>query len=403
MTDAAEAVNAAPKPNAVPEAQVTPPEPVHSDMAEVKEIGEQKRQEEAARAEADKIAKKEEQESKKPASIRDTMKAADEKLRKDAEAKAKEPEKAEAKPDKAEEKPEAKDEPKKEGPERGEDGKFKAKEPTEATAEAAQEAKAEEEAQKPKTGFHEAPKRFSDDAKAEWEKAPEPVKAEVHRAISEMEKGINQYREVVEPLKPYIQLAQQHGVRVEQAMDNYINLERTLLSDPERGLQMVADYAGINLREYASKLLNQTPEEIQGNQDNTIRELRTELAALKQQLGGVSQTIEQQRVSQTEAEVRKFADEHPRFDELADDIKFFLQSGRTQDLSEAYELAERLNPAPAPKVSPQPEAPAPAPVAHTHKGSKSISGAPSAGSSPARSEPSKSIRDALRRAQAKAG
>lgn len=218
-------------------------------------------------------------------------------------------------------------------------------------------------------------------------------------------RGITQYREIVEPLKPYLQLAQQHGVRVEQAMQNYVNLEQTLLRDPERGLQMVADYAGINLREYAAKLLNQSPEEVQSQQDQTIRELRTELASLKQQLGGVTHTIQQQTVKQTEQMVVEFAERHPRFDELADDIKFFLESGRTNDLSEAYELAERLNPAPAPKAStPAPEEkPAEQPVAHTHKGSKSISGAPSAGSSPAKREPSKSIRDALRRAAAQVG
>lgn len=399
MTEAAVAADAAPEPVVAPEAQAQPPQPVHSDMAEVKEIGEQKRQEEAARAEADKIAKKE-QKPKKPVSIRDSMKAADEKLRKDAEDKGEEKPKAEAKPD-------AKDEPKKDATERerGEDGKFKAKE-AENTAEKPEgdkaEAKPADDAEKQPSRFHEAPKRFSEDAKAEWEKAPESVKAEAHRAISEMERGINQYREVVEPLKPYLQLAHQHNVRIEQAMENYVNLERTLLSDPERGLQMVADYAGINLRDYAAKLLNQTPEQVQSNQDNTIRELRAELSQLKQQLGGVTQTIQEQRTTQTESMVRDFAAQHSRFDELASDIEFFLKSGRTSDLSEAYQLAERLNPAPV-KASPPPEAPAPAPEAQTLKGSKSISGAPSAGSSPARSEPSKSIRDALRKAASKAG
>lgn len=110
-------------------------------------------------------------------------------------------------------------------------------------------------------------------------------------------------------------------------MQNYVNLEQTLLRDPERGLQMVADYAGINLREYAAKLLNQSPEEVQSQQDQTIRELRTELASLKQQLGGVTHTIQQQTVKQTEQMVVEFAERHPRFDELADDIKFFLESG----------------------------------------------------------------------------
>jgi hypothetical protein len=47
--------------------------------------------------------------------------------------------------------------------------------------------------------------------------------------------------------------------------------------------------------------------------------------------------------------VAKFASDpaNPRFEELSDDIAFFLKSGRTKDLAEAYQLAERLNPTPS--------------------------------------------------------
>jgi len=372
-----------------PEVPVSPPEPVHSDMAEVKEISEAKRQEAEAREAADKIAKKDEKaDEKKPISVRDAVRKAEADLKAKAEAET------QAKEDKpVEAKPEA--DPKAEKPaEKPEEAKPEAKAGTEAKPEA-----------KDTTGFKEAPRRFSEDAKAVWDTAPDPVKAETHRALTEMEQGIEKYRQVMEPLKPYMQLANQHGVRIEQAMENYTNLERTLQQDPERGLQMVADYAGIDLREYASRLLNQTPEEVQGGQEQTIRELRGELQQMKQQLGGISQTFEQQRISQTEGQVREFAAQHPRFDEIAGDIEFFLESGRTNDLSEAYQLAERLNPAPAPAFTPQPVASQPAaiPEAQTLKGEKSISGAPANGSSPAARPPSKSIGESLRRAAALAG
>ena len=74
--------------------------------------------------------------------------------------------------------------------------------------------------------------------------------------------------------------------------------------------------------------------------------------AVKEQVGGVVQTVTQQREQTTLIEVSKFAETHPRFEELSDDIGFFMKSGRAKDLSEAYTLAERLNPAP---VQEQPE------------------------------------------------
>jgi hypothetical protein len=62
---------------------------------------------------------------------------------------------------------------------------------------------------------------------------------------------------------------------------------------------------------------------------------------------GLSPAQGQSAADTTHESVTKFAAEHPRFEELADDIAFFLTSGRTKDIAEAYTLAERLNPAPA--------------------------------------------------------
>ncbi|WFU37323.1 hypothetical protein QA640_22795 [Bradyrhizobium sp. CB82] len=71
----------------------------------------------------------------------------------------------------------------------------------------------------------------------------------------------------------------------------------------------------------------------------TILELRNEIAELKR---------EKQETDYTTEIVMKFAADHPRLEELSEDIVFFLDSGRAEDLAEAYELAERLNPAARP-------------------------------------------------------
>jgi hypothetical protein len=66
----------------------------------------------------------------------------------------------------------------------------------------------------------------------------------------------------------------------------------------------------------------------------TILELRNEIAELKSSVADVDSTT---------ATIMKFAADHPRFEELSEDICFFLDTGRANDLVEAYELAERFN------------------------------------------------------------
>jgi hypothetical protein len=122
----------------------------------------------------------------KPLSAREALQKARDKV--DAEPVASK----EAKLDnKAVEKPVAKAEPvKSDGPARSEDGKFAAKTADGEKTETVQQPAAKVEAGKPATPAADAPARFSTDAKAAWATAPEPVKAEVHRAIREMEAGI---------------------------------------------------------------------------------------------------------------------------------------------------------------------------------------------------------------------
>lgn len=266
------------------------------------------------------------------------------------------------------------------------------------------------------TPASDAPARFSPDAKAAWVTAPEPVKAEVTRAIKEMEAGIEKHRasaEAFEPVRRFHEMAKQGGTTLDKALEAYVGMEEAIRADvdagrvPVRGLEAVCNNFGMSLRQVAEFVLGQAPDAVASQSDATVRELKAEIAALKQQVGGVTQTFAQQRESATIEQITAFASkpEHARFDELADDIAFFLQSGKTQDLSEAYALAERLNPAPAASAPQTAAIPAPAPdlTAQTRKGSLSITGAPSPGSNPANRQPSSSIKDALRKAQVLAG
>jgi hypothetical protein len=317
------------------------------------------------------------------------------------EAKAPEP-KADAKAD-------AKAEPAKDAPVRGQDGKFAAKQPDAAPA-AAKDAPKPAEAAKPSFTASEAPQRFSDDAKKEWATAPESVRRETERAIKELTDGFQKYKQSAErdqTLAEFHDMAKASGKELSGVVREYVNMENMLRTDLLGGLDTICQRMGVSLRDVAAHVMGQKPEQQASQQDATIRELRQELAGLKQQLGGVTQTIEQQREQATLHEINKFAADHPRFEELADDIAFFMKSGRAKDLPEAYELAERLNPAPAAPAkdaAPAASSAAPEPPVHPDKGQKSINGAPSAGSSPAaKKRTSKSLDEALDRAFGAAG
>jgi DNA-binding transcriptional MerR regulator len=297
-------------------------------------------------------------------------------------------EKAEASPDRA----------------RTPDGKFAPKDDAGDAvkpAEAETPAEATPEAEKPATAFAEPPKRFSPDAKAAWGTAPEPVRAEITRAIGELEKGLAEYQTKFEPLREFDTMARQSGTTIEAALNNYVGIEKLIAADPIRGLDKVCQNMGMSLRQVAEHVMGQAPDQNASAQESIIRELRQELAAVRAEVGTVTTSIKSQNEQAVLNQITEFSKDKPRFDELSNDIAFFIQSNRAKDLQEAYELAERLNPAPQAPV--QVTTPTPAAAPQPRKGNLSLTGAPTSGSNPANRQAPASARAALDNAFARAG
>lgn len=285
------------------------------------------------------------------------------------EAKTAKPEPKEAKPD---------------APVRGEDGKFAPKEPK-------PDAKVETE-----TPWREAPKRFSEDGKRDWDKAPDSVKAEAHRAINEIEKGIREYKERFEPLKQYDDMARQNNTTLKDAVDRYTTLEKQLTSESPQekweALQKVFDYAGINVREFAAQVAGVRPEQVSVHAEQQMQQFRTKIAELEHELSG----YRSEKESSLMKTVDEFAAGNPRFDELAPKVAKLLESGLAENLQEAYAMADRLIPAAR-------QAPAVTTEAAAHTPAKSVAGSPSLGSTPGGRKTSNSIKEALQRAMSQVG
>ena len=308
------------------------------------------------------------------------------------------------------------------GREHNEDGTFKAKEkkeekpaakkPTEATVKPDETPdektiKAEELGAKAET-FTEPPNRFSSDAKASWKDAPEPVRAEIHRAVTELESGIEKYRadsEAYEPIREFDTMAKQHGTSIKDALVRYTALEKQLTGpNKTEAIAEVLSYAGISAQDFATQILkqagvsedmtgDQTAQlEFAGRQDQTVRNLRAEIAGLRQDMGQVTTTVQNQTDAAIAKDVQDFAADHPRFDELSPEITKMLSTGYASDLPDAYEKAERLNPASTP-----PSVETPKSEDQPKKASLSVTGAPSSGSDPVNRKTPSSAEEAVER------
>lgn len=279
-----------------------------------------------------------------------------------------------------------------EGPARTPDGKFAAK-PTDTPP-----VELKEPAKPDASPLADPPSRFSPDAKAVWAQAPVPVQAEIKRAITELETGLRQKDEILAPLKPFFDMAQQHNVKVHDALGNYVRMEQMLAKDPRAGLTAIAENFGWTLDQMLAFVSDKPAAQGQPDQrDQTIVALQRELAAIKGQVGTVTQTLEQQRVGEVMKHVESFAAQNPRFAELENEILRLLQTGYASDLETAYQYAERLNPAPQLAA---PAAPAQAPQTRPVR---SVTGAPNAGSTPGSRPPSSNRREALGNALAQVG
>lgn len=252
----------------------------------------------------------------------------------------------------------------------------------------------------PAAGKFEPPSRFSPDAKAAWSDVPAPVKAEVDRAFREMEGGIAKYREAFEPYREFDEQLRQSGQDFNQVIAHYTGIEGLLAQDPIAGLDRICRNLGTDIQSVAAHIMGQPVDQMQQQQTAYTRDLEQKIAELQQQIMGVSTHIRTQTQDQINRQVAEFAQSHPRMDELAPDIVFFLESGKADDLQKAYELAERLNPAPAP--APAAAAPTAEP-AQTRKGKLSLSGAPGTGSNPATRKTPATARDAIDNAFARVG
>ncbi len=261
-----------------------------------------------------------------------------------------------------------------------------------------------------------APQRFSKTVTPEvWAQTPEPVRAEVERALGELTQGIEKYRgaaEAFEPVRKYHDMAAQGGTTLEKALDAYVGIENAWRQNPAQGFAEVCRNMGVQ----PMQMLQAIAQGFQGGQvqmphgdSPQVAALKNELAQLKSQLGEFGKTFtetqQQARQRQVESTVEAFAKDpaHPHFDEVSDSVAHMLETGFAKDLQDAYDKAIRLNPEVAAKIEASKQTTKPDPAQTREKANKSITGSPATGSHPATRQVPDSPRKALEGAFAQLG
>ena len=278
-----------------------------------------------------------------------------------------------------------------------------------------------EQVAKPSEGkAPEPPARFMPAEKELWRHVPNQLKSAVARIEREYAAEAETYREsrqFHEELREYDELAKRTGTTVKEALRSYVELEQSFARDPEGTLPRLLQKVGMNPMQAVLAVLKSAgatpqqfaehvrlnPAQYQGQQamqpmrqpaqpapDPMASRAYEEVQELKHYL------VRQEVLTNV---VDPFRAEHPRFDELQEDIAFFLNSGKIPDsmddferLAAAYDMADRINPA-SYRDEPQAEPAQPTALVNPVAGKKSIRGAPTGGKAPAMRTPS--IRDAL--------
>lgn len=277
---------------------------------------------------------------------------------------------------------------------------------------------------KPSEGkVHEPPARFLPQEKELWRHVPNQLKSAVARIEREYAAEAETYqasRQFHEELREYDDLAKRSNTTVKEALASYVGFEQSFAKDPEGTLPRLLQRVNMNPMQAVLAILKSagaTPQQFaehvrqnpgqyqpQAFQQPQPQAQRPQAQPTPDPMAAAAlqevQQLRQQLVAQqiTSSVIEPFAAEHPRYDELKEDIAFFLKSGKVPESMDAYERLEaaydyavRINPA----SDQAPEAPASRPTALVDPvaGKKSIKGAPNGGRTPAMRTPS--IREAL--------
>ncbi len=214
---------------------------------------------------------------------------------------------------------------------------------TEAVAEVAAETPAPVASKHP-----EAPKSWSNEERADWDKLPENYRAAAHRREENFHKGIEQYRgkaayfdSLHEVIAPHAEIFKKYNQTPQENIGNLLGLQQALYSGDENTklgtLLNIAREIGVNTESLVTALQNPQTQPAQDPRYD----------ALAQQLARQQQMLEQQARAPIESQTQAFlADPKNEFltvDGVQATMERLLKSGVAETLQQAYDKACKLS------------------------------------------------------------
>lgn len=209
-----------------------------------------------------------------------------------------------------------------------------------------QEEKPEPEV-RPEVSTRQPPKSWTKEMQAKYSALPSEVQDYVELREKQMSEGLdkdrgdaNLGRTMRDIMTPYRAMLQSQGVDEGKAVQSLMNVHYRLTNLP---MEEKTAYLQSLAKGYGIDLAN-VPRGEEQQIDPTIRKLQEELNGIKQSLTNSQQATITQAKEKVSRDVEAFAStpEHAYFDEVADEIAAFIQSGN--DLETAYEKAVWANP-----------------------------------------------------------
>ena len=206
--------------------------------------------------------------------------------------------------------------------------------------------------------YREAPRRWSPQAQQEWASTPESVRASVHQSFRELETGLQHYKTEAESfakVKPFAELAKQHGTTLDTALSNYVGMEQHLRKDLIGGLDKIIQNMGMKntdgspttLRDVAYHIANMSPDQIsQTSQRNQAIVQESQIGQLTGHIQTLAQTIQQMQDAARQSEATnyldRFAEKNPHFKNIAGHVLKGMELGYT--FEQAYAKASEFIP-----------------------------------------------------------
>lgn len=224
---------------------------------------------------------------------------------------------------------------------RDESGKFakaeKVEKQVEVQPEVTQTAAPEVPAVKPR------PSSWKKDYEEHWSKLDPALQDYIAQRESDYAKGVSTYKQnfetvqpVYEALQPFMPILQEHNIQPNQWITNLGNAHKMLaLGTPEQKLQMFAQLAneyGVNLGALSGQQV-----------DPQFGMIAQELNSVKNELNQFKTLRDQQEQQALQAEIAKFQESAPYFEQVRETMAQLLQSGVVDNLQAAYDKAIRLN------------------------------------------------------------